>query len=255
MVLFPLDVAASGSAEAVQAWAAVAERQHAAATKFLLVRQPHHARVSGSIARAMNAPGLPSLGPDVIRAIEMHDEGWEKFDAAPVANGRPKSFLDVEPHDFLQAWSASIRNAVEISPIAGYIISSHFRWLAEFRLRTVPDPPEIYEPLDEFASRECLREQQLLAQDGRSPASAERLVTVLQFCDLLSLYLCSGATLPAVFPQVIFDNSDIRVLIRQAGDGAFVLTPSPFQHPVVLETPATAYPQVELKRTLRWTLR
>lgn len=254
MVLFPLDVVPPNGADAVQAWEAVAERQHTSAARFLLVRQPHHARVSGNIARAMTAPGLPSLSTDVIRAIEMHDEGWEKYDGLSIGNGHPRSFLDVAPRDFLVAWAASIGIAQEISPIAGYMISSHFRWLAEFRLRTVPDPPEIYEPLDDFASRERLRQEQLLARDGRSVAAAERLVTILQFCDLLSLYLCSGATRPAVFPQAIFENTDLRVRIQSTGGGAFTLTPSPFQKPVNVETQATEYPGLDSSRTLLWTL-
>ncbi len=255
MVLYPLDAPEQSAAGAIEAWQAVSERQLAPASRFLLIQQPHHARISGEVALAMTASGVPVLTSDVVRAIELHDQGWAKADKERVASKqRPASFLHAAPGDFLTAWTESIRTATAICPISGFIVSSHFRQLAEFGLKVYAGEAEITTFLQEFIAREQVNEERLLAADGRNPLEAERLVRILQFCDLLSLYLCSGATRPAVFPQAVFDNSDARIAIRQNGDHGFVLTPSPFSETVRLRTQASGYPEDQADRILEWML-
>ncbi len=255
MVLYPLDAPEQLSASAVEAWQAVSERQLASASRFLLIQQPHHARITGEIALAMTASGVPVLTSDIVRAIELHDQGWAEIDEERItAKQPPASFLRAEPRQFLPAWVESIKTATAICPISGFIVSSHFRQLAEFGLKVYAGTTEITALLQEFIEREQVNEERLLAADGRNPAEAERLVRILQFCDLLSLYLCSGATRPAVFPQAVFDNSDGRVAIRQNGDHGFVLTPSPFSETVRLRTQAGGYPEEQPGRILEWTL-
>jgi Protein of unknown function (DUF3891) len=260
MVLYPLHCETPSDGPWIDAWEAVFERQRARANEFLLVEQPAHARISGQIALAMTAPGLlPSLSTTVIQGIELHDEGWASFDRRMVeqigAPGqRPLSFLECGVTDFLTAWSGSIRAAEAVAPIAGYIVSGHFRRLAQHRLNFVHDSAEDRQSLESFVASESHRQARLLASDGRDEAEALRLVTVLQFCDLLSLYLCSGSTRKSIFSQALFDNLDERITIRAVSATEFVLRPTPFTEPLLLRVGAKAHPRTVPGRILEWTL-
>jgi hypothetical protein len=52
-----------------------------------------------------------------------------------------------------------------------------------------------------FLERETARQKQLAAKQSHSAEELELLTDVLQFCDLLSLYVCSGARENVEFPE------------------------------------------------------
>ena len=66
--------------------------------------------------------------------------------------------------------------------------------------------------------------RELIGRQVRSQQEINHLVDILQFCDLLSLYLCCGARSEAVFPQNIASRP---VTVRREGE-ICVLNPSPF---------------------------
>ena len=225
MVLYPLDganITSSGTPsrpnQGISAWGAVEQKQKQPAAAWLLVTQPDHAGLAGDLAARISSPDLPKLEPDVILAIAGHDAGWAQFDShVPSVSetatthesglctvsrqSKPRSFLEMTPQIFLVAWRDSIAHAEEVSAIAGILVSCHFSRLAEHRLRTVEDTPENDEQIQAFLLGEARRQKLLAESDKRSAREIEILVDVLQFCDVLSLYLCCGARAAVQFSQ------------------------------------------------------
>jgi hypothetical protein len=229
VVLRPIGGAEPASA-CVPVWEAILPTQKANASEYWLITQPDHAALSGDIAAALGPPLLPQLCTEVIQGITLHDEGWAPFDARiTLTNGRPLSFLDSLPKDFVRAWSVSIERAEKVAPIAGAMVSGHFWRLARNRLDWGIDGAEDRRLLRDFLESEQARQQRLLG--GCSREESEFLTDVLQFCDVLSLYLCCGAGQDVEFSQG-FGSKPIR-LRREAArspDQAAVcrFEPSPF---------------------------
>ena len=158
----------------------------------------------------------------------MHDDGWAPFDAQiALTDGRPCSFVDFLPKDFLRAWNGSIERAEKIAPIAGAMVSGHFSRLAKNRLEWRIDGAEDRGLLVTFLASEQVRQQWLLG--GYSREEFEFLTDVLQFCDVLSLYLCCGAVKDVEFSQR-FGAKPIRLWREAARDQAAVcrFEPTPF---------------------------
>jgi len=199
VVLYPIG-GEEGAQTCVGVWEAISPTQKVRVPEYWLIAQPDHAALSGDIASALGPPLLPVLIPEVIGGITHHDDGWAQFDAQiTLTDGRPLSFLDFLPRDFLCAWGESIERSENIAPLAGAIVSGHFSRLAKNRFESRIDNPEDRRLLLDFLGREQARQQHLLG--GHSQEEFEFLTDVLQFCDVLSLYLCCGATQDVEFPQ------------------------------------------------------
>ncbi len=228
-MLRPIGVG-EGSQDCVAVWDAILPTQKTCAREYWLITQPDHAALSGAIAAALGPPLLPPLSPEVVQGITHHDDGWAPVDAQiTLTNGRPLSFLDFLPRDFLRAWNGSIERAEKLVPIAGAIVSRHFWRLGRSRLESGIDGAEDCGLLVAFLHSEQERQKRLLG--GRSREELEFLTDALQFCDVLSLYLCCGATQDVEFRQS-FGPTPIR-LRREAArtpDQAAVcrFEPSPF---------------------------
>lgn len=223
MVLYPLPrdqksaPQSNPSGNLVAAWEAVEPKQKQAADEWWLIAQPDHAALSGDIAAALRFPSIPRLDDQVVRAISLHDSGWARFDGGERGTGRdlevslcdpklddrgrPLSFLEMTPAVFLQAWTESIDRAQQAVPIGGAMVSQHFARLAETRLRSHADADEDRRKLQSFAAQEEQRQKHLLRHEHVSADDLATLTDVLQFCDLLSLYLCCGAQENVEFPQ------------------------------------------------------
>lgn len=217
MVLHPLSFASVESPddkEVMPAWDAVAQTQRASATAWCLVTQPDHAALAGDLASAIRAPDFPPRDAEVIHAITLHDAGWAASDNVMTprlnAGGRPLSFLEMGVPDFLLAWTISIERAEEVAPIGGFMVSEHFCRLGEMRLSMNLDGPVEREAIHQFLRAEGRRKERLAGRDRHSHAERAALVDALQFCDLLSLYLCCGAKHGVEFPQR-FNQRRIRL--------------------------------------------
>jgi hypothetical protein len=204
------------------------------------VTQPDHAHLSGMIAAGFDRQRFPELTADVIEAIGLHDEGWEIFDeAAP--EPRPQAFDDghaipfiaIPPDQFLRAWGRSIGKAERVSALAGVVVSRHFQSLGEFGLARFQAQPAECSKVRQFLCDEQARERRLLSECGVDTKIVERLVAMLQFCDLLSLHLCSQAPQPVEFPQ---DFGCGRISLRREESRA-VLSPTPLASPMRLSFP------------------
>ncbi len=257
----------SASTGVVSAWSAVENAQKKTARQWLLITQPDHAQLAGDLAARLQSPFLPYLSPDVVRAIAVHDAGWTGFDrgvqspdthagatAVPRLNdrGRPVSFIEASPAEFVVAWTASIDAAEESSLTGGMIVSRHFSRLAEDRLDARIDDEEDTSRLRHFLHHETERRERLGTASSCSSVELDALTTVLQFCDLLSLYLCCGATESVEFPQ----QFPVRVKVQRDAD-LFRFEPPLFGPGASLGISAMLYPSVgtALTRSLPFLLR
>ncbi len=219
-------------AETVSAWKAVEEMQHANASEYWLVPQPAHAALSGDIAAKLRPEIFGPIDATVARCIALHDAGWSAGDAAAIQELRasasslkncPPSFVDASPDEATSAWTASIETAEKFAPIGGYLGSSHFVRLAG-RMRQ--------SAFERFVAREKGRQERLLKLAARPQEQLEKLVDALQFCDLLSLYLCCGAR-----QRAWLQCGPAEIQIRLA-EGEYRLSPSPFAGPQQFNFPA-----------------
>jgi hypothetical protein len=267
MILRPEPLPVPDGRDTVSVWEAIARTQKATAQSYLVVRQPDHARLAAELAQQFSFAGMPAIADDIIRGISLHDEGWSEFDcgrkrlqATPAryddgvplnADGKPLCFLDIKAADFLEAWQDSIAVAEEVAPIAGLIVSGHFYRLGRVGLNSGHYSGDDARLVGEFVSQEDQRRERLMKHESRPPAEVEYWTDVLQFCDLLSLYLCCGSQASVEFPQRIAGDHPIRL---RGEDGVFVSSPALFARTTIYSLGAyllTADDPV----LLRWTLR
>ena len=272
MVLRPEGLSELPKGGFVSAWEAVARSQKTVSSRYRLVRQPDHARLAGQLAAQFSIPGAPAVDDNVVQAISLHDEGWSDFDcgherlqATPAsysqtnvaqnAEGKPLSFLEINAGDFLRAWRGSIEAAEAVAPIAGLMVSGHFRRIAQLGMSMSTYSDDDTRQVREFMAHEEQRERRLLQLQSRSAKEVQHWTDVLQFCDLLSLYLCCGSEESVEFPQPIGPKGEtIRV---QVNDGVNVLSPSLFAREAEFSLEAQSYP-AELHASspqLNWRMR
>ncbi len=209
MILRPLESGSSrpSSSELRPAWSVVEKTQKQECSSCWLITQPSHAALAGEMAARLNAPAVPKMEAELVRAIALHDAGWGMPDAQVVMRSRtgqlknPQSFLQCSVQEFLAAWTQSIDIAQSTSPAGGYMVSRHFWRLAEHRLKSGHDEGQDRNALEGFSSRESERQNALARKQKRNTAELEQLTDVLQFCDLLSLYVCCGSSEPVEFPE------------------------------------------------------
>lgn len=172
-----------------------------------MITQPSHAALAGEIAANLAGEQVPKLEAELVRAIALHDAGWGMPDAQAVMRSRsvqqhgPCSFLQVSVAQFLSAWTRSIEIALSTSPAGGYMVSRHFWRLAEHRTKSAQDTSADRARLDQFLDFEAGRQKKLACSQSRSTGELEILTDVLQFCDLMSLYLCCGSRENVQFPK------------------------------------------------------
>ncbi len=207
MVLRPIELATRTTEDFVSAWDMVMRLQKQPFTECWMITQPSHAALAGQIAARLIGPEFPQLDPELVRAIALHDSGWGMPDAQAVmssrsvAANRPRSFLEMSVAEFLNAWKQSIEIAQAGSTTGGYMVSRHFWRLAAHWAKVNGGHSADNNLMKLFLEQETKRQTRLSQKQGRTEEELEALTDVLQFCDLLSLYLCSGARDNAEFPS------------------------------------------------------
>ena len=137
-------------------------------------------------------------------------------------HGKPLSFLEMTVEEFLVAWQDSIANAANASPVGGAIVSEHFCRLTRTRLQSHSDEVQERGRLHHFLARQRDFQAELQLRHNHPAEEIAVLTDVLQFCDLMSLYLCCGAAQPVTFPQTFGAK---RICISRR-DGIYQLQPS-----------------------------
>jgi hypothetical protein len=258
MILCPIGSRPAQDAAPIPAWQAVEQKQKQRAGAWWLVAQPDHAALAADLAARLTFPGIPRPGAELIQAISAHDAGWAPLDLAalnrlsashPGPKEKPASFLEMTPADFVPAWKVSIEEAERIAVVGGLVVSEHFQRLARVRPESRQHSVEDTIRLQQFLVDESRREVALSQRADATRDQISRWTDVLQFCDLVSLYLCCGAEDAVEFPQS-FDGVSITAR-RQ--DRLYVFTPAVFSQPASFGVSATRYPEAE-SRTLAFRL-
>lgn len=211
-----------------------------------MIPQPAHSALAGEMAARLDAKAFPNLAAEVVRAIAMHDAGWGPVDAIAIQDSRSKgasqaalSFLAVKPDVIVQAWVDSIIATEKLSPVGGYMVSRHFHAIALAQGPSIKDARGA-KALQSFVSKEDQRQQSLLKKLSLNAPELERLVETLQFCDLLSLYVCANPAEAVVeFPQTV--NGTKMRLWRERQ--ICVLEPTPFKEENSFAISAVRHPR------------
>jgi hypothetical protein len=221
MILRPLDLGTPAAVPSQNqfspAWQIVEQTQRKEYQSCWMITQPSHAVLAGEIAAKLVLPGISKLEPDVVRAISLHDAGWGMPDAQAVMRSRasgdetPRSFIQCTVMELITSWTQSIDIAQTTSPTGGYIVSRHFWRLAEHRLSTGQDAAASRAQIKDFLDDEMERQKDLAAQQKQSEQDLNALTDVLQFCDLLSLYICCGAQTAVEFPECLGTRYRLQV--------------------------------------------
>ena len=205
MILRPLDPIPATSADYLPAWSVVENSQRQITGDCWMITQPSHAALAGEFAAKLTGVDLPAVDAQIIRAIALHDAGWGLPDAQAimqsrsVGQGAPKSFIACGVGEFVNAWEKSIDVAESASPAGGYIVSRHFARIAEQSASRISESEREVEA--RFIQNESARQAKLAAKQKYTAKELEVLTDVLQFCDLLSLYVCCGAQQNVAFPE------------------------------------------------------
>ncbi len=152
-----------------------------------------HSKIAGDLARALLPRHFGPLPSEVLQATSEHDFGWAESDYQQIANIRnedPRPFLQVSPQVELRSWQRSVCLAHKTPLITRVLISRHFCAIAQ-------RPTQSHA---EFLQNETGRRHKMEQQLGVDREQLKRWTDALGFCDLVSLYLCSGVTAPAEFP-------------------------------------------------------
>ena len=205
MILRPLNRIPAASTDFLPAWSVVEQSQRQIAGDCWMITQPSHAALAGEFAARMAGVNLPNLDAPIIRAISLHDAGWGMPDAQAimqsrsVGQGAPRSFVACGVGEFLNAWEKSIDVAASVSPTGGFIVSRHFERIAKANSSKTSESAR--PAMERFLRNEAARQAKLPVKQEHTPEELETLTDVLQFCDLLSLYVCCGAQQNVEFPE------------------------------------------------------
>jgi hypothetical protein len=216
MILRALDSALPASAEFLPAWSVVERTQREIQDSCWMITQPSHAALAGEFAAKLTGVDLPTLDAQIIRAIALHDAGWGVPDAQAIMQSRsvrqgcPKSFIACGVGEFVNAWERSIDVAESASAAGGYIVSRHFVRIAKQSASRLSESERRVET--RFIQDESARQAKLATQQKYTAKELEALTDVLQFCDLLSLYVCCGAQQNVEFPE--YFGIKARVSVR-----------------------------------------
>jgi hypothetical protein len=177
-------------------------------------------------------------------------------DAQAVARSRsaqhetPRSFLETEIASFLEAWTRSIETALAVCAAGGYMVSRHFQRIAERRIAAAIDADRDRKKLLAFTAHESQRQMQLADKQQRSREELESLTDLLQFCDLLSLYVCSGARQRSEFPE--YFGCKLRLTVEADG---YRLDPSVLEPGAHFSVAALRHPPTKDKSGEEITIR
>lgn len=206
MILRPVEPGEPTLEKCLPAWEAVERTQKYSCTRFWMITQPSHAVLAGGLAANLNAPEFPVPDGALLKAIALHDAGWGVPDAQAIVKSRsihpnaPQSFVAMAVPQFVEAWEKSIETAESVSPAGGYAVSRHFWRLADHRVGLDESKPDRHK-LESFLKSEERRQKKLCARQALSVEQLEKFTDLLQFCDLLSLYICCGSSQCVVFPE------------------------------------------------------
>lgn len=97
----------------------------------MLVRQPDHAALAGSLAQHWGNDqfGVPVAREALLCAATHHDDGWLEMDGRPIYNPearRPAHFMEVPLAESVGPYGRGVESVYARDPHAGALVSMHF---------------------------------------------------------------------------------------------------------------------------------
>lgn len=170
--------------------------------RLVLVTQPEHAAVAGTLARHWGSRQFttPVAHEALICAAEHHDDGWFELDGRPMFNHeqqRPAHFIELPLTDTAAPYARGVESVYERDQHAGVLVSMHFSGFYTSRWGVDGGAPSDNPlALDVVANQEARWMRALRNVWGyrgrRSEFEANNwhAYEILQAVDLMSLALC-----------------------------------------------------------------
>jgi hypothetical protein len=211
---------------------------------WVLISQIEHARISAQLAAHCSGQfsvgqAPDSMRPEVLAAIEHHDDGWAEWESSPRIDRekRPVSFMELDTAEAIAIWTRSIKSAASHGPLAGWMVAGHFSRLTRKysdATRTDPQAAEWFESMQQ-RRQEWFAEWQSVDAAARTVAVAEEALQWLWTFDELSLWFC--CTCPAASesnsvgtqPKSAGQGTPIEMLLHPGGNGAASASPWRFE--------------------------
>jgi hypothetical protein len=171
---------------------------------WLLISQIEHARISAQLAAHCTGRfGAGNVAEDIRRevlaSIEHHDDGWAEWEIAPRidADGRPASFMELEPAESVAIWTRSIAAAEEYGPLAAWMVAGHFaRLMGKSEHAALDRHAKAWQEGVKVLRGAALSQWQAANPTFRTEELAEEALQWLWSFDELSLWFC--CTCPSV---------------------------------------------------------
>jgi hypothetical protein len=159
---------------------------------YAIILQHDHSKLAGELLAAVHTSAFGDLRPEVVEAAAQHDFGWNESDSAQLRalpDRKLSPFPDLSAEENLQSWDRSLAHAARVDVLVEVLVSRHFCALGAGD-----------EQRDPWVQRENARRSEIERKLPFTPEDLERWNGAVGFCDLLSLYLCSGLRRPVEFP-------------------------------------------------------
>ena len=171
---------------------------------IVMITQNDHAQLSGLFAAHWGNEHFEKPRPyaSLVRAAMFHDRGWIRYETGPQLNpdtGKTPNYREV-PNDKSQLeafeWAGDWLSGID--PYAGLMISKHRTGLWQGRYGVITHPPAIQRgtlppSITDFIARH--EAKQKVAADRIDATELATNYHLLQVWDMMSLYICSNATL------------------------------------------------------------
>lgn len=188
--------------------------------EYIFIEQHHHGEISANIIEQLQELLLRDdrYKASVLYAIENHDIGWKLIDVTPFWNDAthtPYTFVDFPIPSKIVIYTYGVDQVEKVDPYAAALCSAHFsKFLEPFHDKEV----------QQFLTFEKIRRKRILTSFKKvTEEMFSRHLSILQFADNLSLFIClheyatyekekhpfflKGVPVPKHFP--LFNQSDL----------------------------------------------
>ncbi|MBW4565381.1 MAG: DUF3891 family protein [Mojavia pulchra JT2-VF2] len=209
---------------------------------LICITQPHHAWLSGQLARAWGNEQFGEFVPkqEVCFAAEQHDIGWLQWEQKPTLNpetGYPYKFTELPTEVHIDIWSTAKQLALPLGRYATLLVSLHGTGLYE-RFTSWQNSPKSAQIVQDFLNNEYAFQKQIidtLQKDKyyapyATPEVIERNQKLVATWDALSIILCVAKVGEQHITQVPTNNgtTTLKLTLVENKDNHFTLIMSPW---------------------------
>lgn len=226
---------------------------------FILIKQSDHADLAAQFAAHFGNEQFAAVQPfdSVVRATTYHDSHFQDVEAnlpIDIESGRPYGHRETPfSQDHLDALQRNVRWLLADDPYAGILVSMHHSGLPQNRYGLVSSwqtrggagvksrtiRPEVAANIETLETQQAIERKKLVAERVSMDGQIDTNYRLLQFFDLLSLYLCSdgyqnGELVPTWIGPVPmnYEGSECpELLVQPMPGGQIKLSPYPFDEP------------------------